>query len=163
MASRMNLACLRQAVPQTVAFALSNEPSTAMYTTIGAPRNKFATALCNMLALTGRLTPIGLLKSVREILRRQPTFVFLDSSSLGWVALLSRIASPRAHVVVSFQNIEFDFQVAKSRKEGRRYWLSAIAEYMNERLTVMAAHTLLMLTRDDSCVHINSTAAVLTT
>ena len=31
-----------------------------------------------------------------------------------------------------------------------RYWLSAIAEYVNERLSVMTAHTLLMLTQDDS-------------
>lgn len=150
LVGRMNLACLREVAPRTVAFALSNGPSTADYTSIGAPRGTYATALCNLLGLAGRLTPVGLLRSIREILRWRPSVVFLDSSSLGWVALLSRILTPRAHVVVFFYNIEFDFQMARSRQEGRRYWLSAVAEYINERLSVMTAHTLLMLTQDDS-------------
>lgn len=150
LVGRMNLACLRQVAPQTIAFALSNKPSTANYTSINAPRSKFATALCNMMGLAGRLTPAGLLRSIREILRRRPAIVFLDSSSLGWVALLSRMLSPHTHVVVFFYNIEFDFQMSRSRHEGRGYWLSAIAEYINERLSVMTAHTLLMLTPNDS-------------
>ena len=150
LVGRMNLACMRQAAPQTVAFALSNEPSTANYTSIGAPRGTYATALCNMVGLAGRLTPAGLLRSVRVILQWRPAVVFLDSSSLGWVALLCRILLPRTHVIVFFYNIEFDFQMARSRQEGRRYWLSAIAEYINERLSVITAHTLLMLTQDDS-------------
>ena len=150
LVGRMNLACLRQIAPKTIAFALSNKPSTADYNSINAPRSKFATALCNMIGLAGRLTPAGLLKSVREILRWRPAIVFLDSSSLGWVALLSRMLLPHTQVVVFFYNIEFDFQMSKSRHEGRGYWLSAIAEYINERLCVMTAHTLLMLTPDDS-------------
>lgn len=150
LVGRMNLACLRKFAPQTIAFALSNKPSTADYTCINAPRNKLTTALCNMVGLAGRLTPSGFLRSIREILRWRPKIVFLDSSSLGWLALLSRILSPRTHVVVFFYNIEFDFQMSRSRHEGRGYWLSAIAEYINEQLSVMAAHTLLMLTPGDS-------------
>ena len=150
LVGRMNLACLRHAAPRTVALALSNRPSTANYTSIGAPRNTYATALCNMLGLAGRLTPAGLLRYICEILRSRPAVVFLDSSSLGWLALLARILLPRAHVIVFFYNIEFDFQMSRSRHEGRRYWLSAIAEYINERISVMSAHTLLMLTQDDS-------------
>ena len=150
LVGRMNLACLRQAAPLTAAFALSNEPSTTNYTSIGAPRNTYTTALCNLLGLAGRLTPVGLLRCMRAILRWRPAVVFIDSSSLGWVALLSRVLSPRSHLVVFFYNIEFDFQIARSCREGRRYWLSAVAEYINERLSVMSGHTLLMLTQDDS-------------
>jgi polysaccharide biosynthesis protein PslH len=150
LVGRMNLACLRQTAPQTIAWALSNGPSTADYTSIGAPRSTYATALCNMLGLVGRLTPAALLRYVREILRSRPAVVFLDSSSLGWLALLTRILSPRSHVIVFFYNIEFDFQMSRSRHEGRRYWLSAMAEYLNERISAMSAHTLLMLTPDDS-------------
>jgi polysaccharide biosynthesis protein PslH len=150
LVGRMNLACLRQFAPQTAAFALSNKPSGADYTCIGAPPGKVATALCNALGLAGRLTPSGLLRSIREIVRRRPKVLFLDSSSLGWLALLSRVFCPRTHVVVFFYNIEFDFQMSRSRHEGRGYWLSAVAEYLNERLSVRNAHTLLMLTPDDS-------------
>ena len=92
LVGRMNLACLREVAPRTVAFALSNAPSTASYTCIGAPRGTLATALCNLVGLAGRLTPAGLLRSIRLILQRRPAVVFLDSSSLGWVALLCRIA-----------------------------------------------------------------------
>jgi polysaccharide biosynthesis protein PslH len=150
LVGRMNLACLREFAPQTIAFALSNKPSTADYTSINAPRNKLATALCNMVGLAGRLTPTGMLRSIREIWRWRPKVMFLDSSSLGWLALWSRMLSPRTHVVVFFYNIEFDFQLSRSRHEGWGYWLSAVAEYINERLSIMAAHTLLMLTHDDS-------------
>ncbi len=150
LVGRMNLACLRQLAPKTIAFALSNKPSTADYNSISAPSSKLATALCNLIGLTGRLTPAGLLRSMREILRWRPAVVFLDSSSLGWLALLSRIICPRTHVIVFFYNIEFDFQMSRSRHEGRGYWLSAVAEYVNERLSVMTAHSLLMLTPDDS-------------
>ncbi len=150
LVGRMNLACLRQFAPQTIAFALSNKPSTADYTCIGAPRSKLATALCNMVGLAGRLTPAGLLTLLREIRRRRPKVLFLDSSSLGWLALLSRVLRPHTHVVVFFYNIEFDFQMSRSRHEGRGYWISAVAEYINERLSIMSAHTLLMLTPDDS-------------
>jgi polysaccharide biosynthesis protein PslH len=150
LVGRMNLACLRQLAPKTIAFALSNKPSTENYNSISAPSSKLATALCNLIGLTGRLTPAGLLRSVREILRWRPAVVFLDSSSLGWLALLTRILCPRTHVIVFFYNIEFDFQVSRSRHEGRGYWLSAVAEYVNERLSVMTAHSLLMLTPEDS-------------
>ncbi len=150
LVGRMNLACLLQFAPQTVAFALSNKPSSADYTCIGAPPSKLATALCNLVGLAGRLTPSGLLRSIREIVRRRPAVLFLDSSSLGWLALLSRVLCPRTHVVVFFYNIEFDFQMSRSRHEGRGYWLSALTEYLNERLSVRYAHTLLMLTPDDS-------------
>jgi polysaccharide biosynthesis protein PslH len=150
LVGRMNLACLRQFAPQAVAFALSNKPSSADYSCIGAPHNKLATALCNLMGLAGRLTPSGLLRLFREMVRRRPKVLFLDSSSLGWLALLSRVLCPRTHVVVFFYNIEFDFQLSRSRHEGRGYWLSAVAEYLNERLSVRNAHTLLMLTPDDS-------------
>ena len=53
LVGRMNLACLRQIAPRTIAFALSNKPSTADYNTINAPRSKFITALCNMIGLAG--------------------------------------------------------------------------------------------------------------
>jgi glycosyltransferase involved in cell wall biosynthesis len=150
LVARTNLACLREVAPQTWAFALSNSPSTASYTSIGAPQSKLGTALCNMVGLAGRLRPTGLVRSLHQILRFRPAIVFLDSSSLGWLALLSRLLVPHSHVVVFFYNIEVDFQMSRSRHEGRGYWLSAIAEYINERLCAMSAHSLLMLTPNDS-------------
>lgn len=146
----MNLACLRHAVPRVEALALSRAPSGDGFTSIGNPGGPWATALCNLALLAGRLTPAALLRVMRHIRSSRPDVVFLDSSSLGWIALLTRWLAPRTKVICFFHNVEFDFQRERSRAEGRRYLLSAVAEYVNEWLSVRSAHRLLTLTDEDA-------------
>lgn len=150
LVSRMNLACLRHAVPRVEALALSRTPSREGFTSIGNPGGPWATALCNLALLAGRLTPAALLRVMRHIRASRPDVVFLDSSSLGWIALLTRWLVPETKVICFFHNVEFDFQRERSRAEGRRYLLSAAAEYVNEWLNVRSAHSLLTLTDEDA-------------
>lgn len=150
LVSRMNLACLRHAVPHVDALALSRLPSDLGFTTIGNPGGPLATALCNMALFAGRLTPAALMRIMRCLRSSRPDVVFLDSSSLGWIALLTRWLVPQTKVVCFFHNVEFDFQWERSRVEGRRYLLSAVAEYVNEWLSVRSAHCLLTLTVEDA-------------
>ena len=150
LVSRMNLACLRHVIPKVEALALSREAPSGAFSAIGCPRGPLATALCNLGLLSGRLTPISLLRVMQRIRHSQPDLVFLDSSSLGCIAQLTRLLVPKAKVVSFFHNVEFDFQRERSRAEGCRYLLSATTEYINERMTVRSAHALLMLTEDDS-------------
>ena len=150
--SRMNLACLRSVVPQVTALALSATVAGRDGSTVavGRPSNKLVTALCNLLMMAGRLTPIALFRIARYLFAKRPDLVFLDSSSLGWVALLVRLLAPRAKVVVFFHNVEFDFQVERSRVEGRLYLLTAAAEFLNEWVSTRLAHSCLLLTREDA-------------
>lgn len=150
LVSRMNLACLRRAIPRVEALALSRATSGDGFTAIGNPGGPLATALCNLFLLAGRLTPAGLMRVLRRVRARRPDVVFLDSSSLGWIALLARWLAPGTGVVAFFHNVEFDFQRERSRAEGRRYLLSAAAEWVNEWLTVRSAHVLLTLTEEDA-------------
>jgi glycosyltransferase involved in cell wall biosynthesis len=132
------------------ALALSRAASSEGFTTIGNPGGPWVTALCNLALLAGRLTPAALLRVIQRILASRPDVVFLDTSSLGWVALLTRWLAPKTRVICFFHNVEFDFQRERSRSEGRRYLLSAAAEYVNEWLSVRSAHRLLTLTGEDA-------------
>lgn len=150
LVSRMNLACLKHVLHEVEALALSRAPSGEGFTSLGNPGSPLATALCNVALLAGRLTPSSLFQVMRRVSSSQPDVVFLDSSSLGWLALLTRLLAPKTKVVSFFHNVEFDFQLERSRAEGRRYLLSAAAEYVNEWLTVRSAHALLTLTNEDA-------------
>ena len=150
MVSRMNLACLKHVLHEVEALALSRAPSRDGITSLGNPGGPLTTALCNLALLAGRLTPGSLFQVMRRVRSSQPDVVFLDSSSLGWIALLTRWLAPKTKVVSFFHNVEFDFQLERSRAEGRRYLLSAVAEYVNEWLTIRSAHALLTLTNEDA-------------
>ena len=150
LVSRMNLACLQGSLHEVKAIALSNVSSGQGFTAIGSPGTTLTTALCNLLLMAGRLTPSALYKVARALRTTKPDVVFLDSSSLGWIALLTRLLAPKARLIAFFHNIEFDFQLERSRAEGRKYLLSAWAEYVNERLTTRLADVVLMLTKEDS-------------
>jgi glycosyltransferase involved in cell wall biosynthesis len=150
LVSRMNLQLLQKISSVTHAFALSNNKSVAEYTCIGAPTGKWATALCNLFAIAGRLKPATIITILRHLRTERPDLLFLDSSSLGWLALLCRIMSPDTHIIGFFHNIEFDFQLERSRAEGRQYWLAALAEYISERLITRFSNRLMMFTREDS-------------
>ncbi len=106
--------------------------------------------MCNLALLCGRLTPFSLFRVMSRVLRLKPDLLFVESSSLGWVVLLSRLLLGRTHVLVFCQNVEFDFQVERARLEGRAYLLSAAGEFVNEWLVARCAHTLVMLTQEDS-------------
>ena len=148
--SRLNVECLRRSVEHTEALVLSNQPSSASHTSLGAPRGRLFTAMCNLVLHCGRLTPLGLYRVMRRLLRSKPDLLFVDSSSLGWVVLLSRVLLRRTHVLVFSHNVEFDFQVERARLDGRAYLLSAGAEFVNEWLMARFAHTLVTLTQEDS-------------
>lgn len=150
LVSRMNLACLQYAVKRVEAMALSRAPSGVGFTSMGNPGGAIATALCNLAMMAGRLTPAALFRIMRRIRSSRPDVVFIDSSSLGWIALLTRWLSPGSKVICFFHNVEFDFQRERSRLEGARYLLSAAAEYVNERLNILFAHCLLTLTDEDA-------------
>lgn len=150
LVSRMNLACLKSVLDEVEALALSRVPSGDDFKSLGNPGGPLATALCNVALLAGRLTPGALFQVMRRVRSRKPDVVFIDSSSLGWIALLTRWLAPQTKVVSFFHNVEFDFQLERSRAEGLRYLLSAAAEYVNEWLTVRFAHALLTLTNEDA-------------
>lgn len=137
-------------MPEMQALALSRAPSGDGFIALGNPGGPVATALCNLAMLAGRLTPGTLLQVIRRIRAKRPDLLFLDSSSLGWVALLTRGLAPRTKVVSFFHNVEFDFQLERCRAEGYRYLLTAVAEYVNESLTARAAHALVTLTSEDA-------------
>jgi hypothetical protein len=150
LVSRLNLECLRRNLSSVDALVLSNEPPSEEYRTLGAPRARSFTALCNALLLCGRLTPLSLFRILIYLIEFRPGLLFVESSSLGWVALLGRFVLPRSHVLVFCQNVEFDFQVARARVESPGYFLSAVAEFINEWLVARTAHTLVVLTQEDS-------------
>jgi polysaccharide biosynthesis protein PslH len=150
LVSRANLECLERVVPDVAAYVLASACDGRRLLVLGCPSGKRATALGNLVGFAGRLTLAALVRIIREIRTCHPEFLFVDSSSLGWVCVFAKVFSRHTHVICFFHNIEFDFQLDRSRRESRLYLLTACAELLNEFLSTKFADTLVMLTGHDS-------------
>ncbi len=148
--SKSNLSSLSKINHQTVVLSLNKNLINKKFINLKPPSNKFITAVYNFFCISGRLTISSIYKSCLIFYRLKPSLVFLDSSSLGILALIFKLINPKIRIVSFFHNIEYDFQMSKASQEGYLYLVSAAADFINEKLAIKYCNDIVMLTKEDS-------------
>lgn len=112
--------------------------------------SRLQTALYNFLGYSATLTPPSAARILHRIETLRPATVWLDSSMIGRLAGPIRKRLPNVRILTFFQNIEFDVQKARVRRENVLYLPSCASDWLNERLTLKHADVVMMLTEADS-------------
>ncbi|HEI9845845.1 glycosyltransferase [Morganella morganii] len=145
-----NLSKLNDSTFDIVSIAISRTYNNKVNYSINSSKNKFHTALYNLIGVSGRLSFSSINRIKKIIEKENPKLIYLDSSYLGKLAKIIKINYPTVKIITFFHNIEYDFEINRIKKNQYQYIPSLWSAWLNERKAIKYSDQLFMLHDTDS-------------
>lgn len=134
----------------TTAFSVNRNASRDCVA-VPTTQTKVGTALANLCLLCATLSPKGAYFLLRNIRMSRPDLIWLDSSLFGILIPLIRLISRKSKIVCYFHNIETPIVKAYAKKQPY-YWISYLATWINEYLSINKSDVLIAIQQTDETI-----------